>query len=114
MSPFVAYHATSRRHRDSIREHGLLLNFERMSPERNGVYVFNDECEHPTFSRSALGGIFWSYGVNQDLWEVAYIGPMAPDHFVNNGIILYERVPPECLSLITHITPHSEVPWGTR
>lgn len=109
MSPFVAYHATSRRHRDSIWQHGLLIDYSgERSPERIGIYVFNDECQHPTFSRSPIGGIWWSYGVRQDVWQVAYIGPLAPDHYVNNGMILYERVPPQCLSLITHITPNNE------
>lgn len=108
MSPFVAYHATSRRHRESIRERGLLRDwFAHRPPHRIGIYVFNDECEHPTFSRSAFGGLWWSYGSGQDVWEVAYIGPMAPDQYVCNGMILYEKVPPECLSLITLITPHN-------
>jgi len=32
--------------------------------------------------------MLWSHGGLNDLWEVAYIGPMLPDPLVDNGLIL--------------------------
>jgi hypothetical protein len=104
MPLFVANHATPRRHRDSIREMGLLVDFYARPLHRCGVYVFNDEAPHPTYSRGP-GACWWGAGPTMDVWQVAYFGPMSPDHYVENGYVLYERVPPECLSLITLITP---------
>lgn len=104
MSPFVAYHATVFRHRESIRKYGLLA--AGSNPERFGVYVFREDYGHPTFSRTRAC-VRWGHWPPNDLWQVSYIGPMSPDHYVENGLILHYSVPPQHLVLITGITPNS-------
>lgn len=105
MSPFIAYHATARRHRENIYEHGLIAGSCMTQPANFGVYVFNDDCPHPTFSRVAgTASCWWGRGGSEDCWQVAYVGPMSPDQYVENGMLLHESVPPQHLSLITHIT----------
>lgn len=105
MTPFLAYHATPRRHRESIGILGLIPG-RPMRGRPFGVYVFNDNAPHPTFSRGRFS-VWWSGGpyYREDIWQVAYIGPMLSDEYVENGWVLLEGVPPQCLSLITHITP---------
>ena len=36
-----------------------------------------------------------------DLWRVAYVGPLSPDRYVENGLVLHKPVPPECVTLVT-------------
>jgi hypothetical protein len=106
MSPLIFLHATAHRHRDSIREYGLLIS----RPNRGrpwGVYVFRDDYGHPSFSRSRTFPFtcWWGWHPPSDLWQAAYIGPLSEDRYVENGWILHELVPPQHLSLITPITP---------
>lgn len=93
MSPLVAYHVTRKACRASIEENGLLCN--RPTKARPfGVYVFrwDRSFEHVTWeSRSE-----WTFYHGQDLWEVAYIGPLMPDQYVFNALIL--------LRPATHVT----------
>ena len=77
MSPFVAYHSTAFRHRDSIRAHGLLLN-KPATGRPFGVYVFRPDYGHPTFSRGHR--VVWGHRPPSDLWQVAYIGPIVRDY----------------------------------
>lgn len=104
MSPFIAFHATGVRHRESIRKRGLLAG--SMDHRPFGVYVYRDDYGHPTFGRGSFS-VRWGDGNGSDVWQVAHIGPMSEDHFVENGIILHDPVPPQHLTLITHITPNS-------
>lgn len=111
MSPLIAYHATPMRHRNSIAELGLLACCP-MKGRPYGVYVFSNAFDHPVFSRARRSRAIkckWDWQPPSDLWQVAYIGPLSPDHYVANAMILHERVPPQCLSLITHITPNADV-----
>ena len=104
MSPLVAYHATARRHRESISERGLIAGAPLYQPDRWGVYVYSEDLTHPVYSRSQFA-VWWGadtqgpYG--SDLWRVSYIGPMSHDRYVMNGMVLHQSVPPEHLTLIT-------------
>lgn len=104
MSPLVAYHSTVRRHRKSIHLRGLLLN-KPAQGRPFGVYVFVPGYGHPTFSRGHR--VVWGSAPPCDLWQVSYIGPIVRDWYVQNGLIFGCAIPPEHLSLITHITPES-------
>lgn len=99
MSPFIAYHATARRHRFGIRRYGLLPSEPGME-QPYGVYVFNDDFGHATFTRS-LFVCRWSWWQPMDLWRVAYVGPLSPDRYVENGLVLHNPVPPEYVTLVT-------------
>lgn len=101
MSPFVAYHSTVYRHRNSIRERGLLPGVPA-NARPFGVYVFTPHDGHPTLLRGRR--LVWGASPTGDLWEVEYIGPMSEDRYVTNGFVLHNYVPPRHLSLITHIT----------
>lgn len=76
-----------RKCRESIREHGLLPN-RPTSHRPYGVYVFRDdgglnhECYH------SITEWEWWPEAYTDCWQVAYIGPMMPDEYVINGMIL--------------------------
>lgn len=103
MSPLVAYHATSRKCRDSIGDDGLIA-CQPMRGRPHGVYVYRDDdsIDHPTFTRA--GPIRWGcfggpYG--SDLWRIAYVGPLTSDHYVTNALICLDSIPPSAITLIT-------------
>ncbi len=87
MSPMLMYHATHRKRRDSIRQHGLLPNRPQWG-RPCGVYVFNNDLRHPTFKYHGL----WTKASNQDLWQVTYIGPAMEDEYIGNALILLGEV----------------------
>lgn len=96
MSPLVAYHATSYKCRDSIQRHGLLCN--RTAGKRPlGVYVFREDgsLDHPGWNSRTI----WTSGRAQDIWEVAYIGPIMADQYVLNAMILL--LPARHVTLVT-------------
>lgn len=106
MSPIVGLHATSRRCRDSIREYGIIPS-EPTLLQPFGVYVFSDDDEftHPTYSRSSMPSfVTWAAEWCQDVWAVAYIGPIVPDHLVANALVFLTEEP---VTLITLITGHN-------
>lgn len=89
MSPLVAYHATRMACRASIQENGLLPNRAKRGLP-HGVYVFraDNSFSHVGYnSRSE-----WTRAPRQDLWEVAYIGPLTFDPYVLNGLVLLGKV----------------------
>jgi hypothetical protein len=93
MSPLVAYHATRRACRDSILRNGLLGN----SPNGGrpfGVYVFRVDGGLDHVCRNSR--LAWDVARAQDLWQVAYIGPVMLDRYVLNAAIL--------LAPATHVT----------
>lgn len=93
MSPLVAYHATRAACRESIRQHGLLPTGSH-DGRPFGVYVFrpDSELDHPCKNSACE----WECHPRQDLWETAYIGPLAPDQYVLNAVILF--------GLVDHVT----------
>lgn len=95
MSPVVAYHVTRSACRSSIRTYGLLPASPMKRPF--GVYVFRDDDSfaHVTWESTAE----WTYYHGQDLWEVAYIGPMMLDQYVLNALIFLGPV--DHVSLVT-------------
>lgn len=98
MSPLIAYHATRRACRDSIQRDGLLCR----SPAGGrpyGVYIFSDDLDHPTFSRGRC--LRWGSHPVQDLWQVAYIGRLTEDRYVENALICLDSIPPSAITLIT-------------
>jgi hypothetical protein len=106
VSPLAAYHSTSRRHRESIQEHGLLPNLPNAT-QLYGVYVFRDDLYHRTRHMRIRGAfrqvrVRWAHETHNDLWEVAYVGPLCPDQFVENGLVLY--YPPQLVSLLTQLS----------
>lgn len=104
MSPLVAYHSTTFRHRASIQQRGLLAGkpmFQRIF----GVYVFRNDHGHPTRMRGAR--CVWGWDYPNDLWRVAYIGPLSEDRYVENGLVLHQSIPPQHITLITPIIPES-------
>lgn len=96
MSPIAAYHATPARHREGIAKHGLLCG-QPTKGRPFGVYVYRDDdsFDHPMLNN----WIFWGCGGKLDKWSVSYIGPMIPDKYVSNGMILLAPVPRENLTL---------------
>lgn len=100
----MAYHSTPRRHREAIQRYGLLPSLP--SPAQfYGVYVYRDDYSHPTRAKGNLSRSFrchWSHAAPNDLWRVAYIGPLCGDQFVENGLVLFDR--PEFASLVSHLS----------
>lgn len=84
MSPILAYHATNSKCRKSIAEKGL-LGASPTCGRPFGCYVFADEFQHP-----ARAQLWWTRSIRGDLWRVAYIGPLAIDPYVVNGMILLD------------------------
>lgn len=102
MSPLIAYHTAPPRCRDHIRKHGLLPNLPNPS-QLFGIYVYRDDYTHPLRSRrSRRYWCHWTHRPQNDLWEVAYIGPMCGDQFVTNGLVLFER--PQFVSLLSRLS----------
>lgn len=104
MSPFIAYHSCPRRYRESILQYGLLPSLPNPA-QFYGVYVFRDDYQHPTRSKGNLSRSFrchWDHRPPNDLWEVAYIGPMCGDQYVENGLVLFER--PQFASLLSQLS----------
>jgi hypothetical protein len=102
VSPLVAYHSTPRRHRASIERHGLLCGLPNVG-QHFGVYVYSDDYEHATCERrrSKQYWVYWAHRPPNDLWRVAYIGPLCPDQYVANALVLFERVQVLHLSRVT-------------
>lgn len=100
MSPFIAHHATRQACRDSIQREGILPS-RPTALQPYGVYVFRDDTDidHNTWSRGRC--LRWAHDQRQDVWRVAYIGPMRPDHLVTNAMVLLERVRPSEVTLVT-------------
>src|SRR5215469_455494 len=106
MSPLVAYHSTARRHREAIHRYGLIPALPS-SAQWFGVYVYRDDYTHRTRHMRYRSGIrpvscWWAHRPPNDLWEVAYIGPLYPDQFVANALVLSE--PPEHVSLVSPLS----------
>jgi hypothetical protein len=99
MSPLVAFHATRRACRDTIQRFGLLPS-RPTQLQPYGVYVFNDDLEHPTWSRGSRP-VVWAPSTRLDVWQVTYIGPMRPDHLVSNGMVFLYPVTPNEVTLVT-------------
>jgi hypothetical protein len=101
MSPFVAYHATRRACRESIQVYGLCPALP-MHGRPFGVYVFSEHIRHNTHSKGrGARRIRWSSGEGSDVWQVAYIGPLVTDTFIENAVVLLDRVPPLHVTLVT-------------
>lgn len=82
---FIGYHATSRRYRRSIAARGLIA--AKPYCQREGVFVFSDDLATPMLP--GLPRVRWAARPEtQDIWCVAYCGPMIADPFVENGLIL--------------------------
>ena len=95
------------RHRESILKLGLIAG-EPWQGRPHGVYVFNDDYGHPTYSRGRYTCRWsWLPEARSDLFRVAYIGRMMEDEYVENGIVLLDSVPPEHvqLSRVSPLTP---------
>jgi hypothetical protein len=103
VSPFVAYHTTPRRHRESIERYGLLPNLPNAS-QHFGIYVYQDDCIHLTRDRRRRRRYWtrWDHRPPHDLWQVGYVGPLCPDQYVTNGLVLFER--PQYLSRVSHLS----------
>ena len=78
MSPFICYHVTRRRNRRSILQRGLRAR-------NGGVYAFSPHLSnHP----DKYPVVVWVSGPGQDLWQIAYVGPMGIDPLLENAVIL--------------------------
>lgn len=89
MSPLVAYHVTRNACRESIRRHGLLPGHDRRG-RPFGVYVFRGDN---SFDHLCINSrTEWTRAPRQDLWRVAYIGPLTHDAYVLNGFVLLGTV----------------------
>lgn len=93
MSPIVGYHATRDCCRRSIGEDGLIPSLPARG-QSYGVYVFRDDgsFDHPAINSRTI----WQAHRKLDVWECAYIGPVAEDRFVLNAIVF--------LGEVTHVT----------
>ncbi|MGH7240236.1 MAG: hypothetical protein ACREHG_09285 [Candidatus Saccharimonadales bacterium] len=95
MSPFIALHATRRACRHSILHLGLL----RSQPNRGqpyGIYVYrqDDSIDHQVWLKTFEAiHCRWAGQPPQDIWMVAYIGPMCEDQYVTNGMVLLQDCP---------------------
>lgn len=105
MSPLLALHVTRVTCRDSIRRHGLIP----ASPGRGrpfGVYVTADGVRNRnTIQSSTLEPKpqpAWSNnGYGSDIWQIAYIGPLAPDPYFQDALILFDPIPANHVTLVT-------------
>lgn len=103
MSPLLVLHATRVACRDSIRAHGLLPACPQ-DGRPFGVYAYSDGIRNRGFRCRRSDGTprNWIAGYpGVDVWQASYIGPMAPDVYIANGIILFDPVPPEHVTLVT-------------
>lgn len=93
MSPLVAYHASNPKCRDSIRAVGL-IPAQPQSSRPYGVYVFRSDgsFDHLGWNSSTE----WEWWHHCDLWQAAYIGPVATDQYVLNALIF--------LGPVNHVT----------
>jgi len=103
VSPVIVYHSTARRHRESIERHGLLGNLPNAG-QWWGIYTFRDDYRHipPRDRRNRRTWTIWTHHEPNDLWEIAYIGPLLPDQYVANGLVLTER--PEFVSRVSRLS----------
>lgn len=87
MSPVLVYHTSPFRRRAGILRHGKIFPNEPSAAEPYGVYVYRDDgsWNHPTWNSRTV----WTAG-RQDVWMIAYIGPIMMDKFVHNGMILLD------------------------
>lgn len=99
MVQLVALHVTYVTRRESIRARGL-LGAQPTKARPFGVYVFRDDgsLDHNTIGSHR---IHWSSERGSDTWQAVYCGPVMPDRYIVNGIILLEDVPPSDVSLVT-------------
>lgn len=88
MSPLVACHATRNACRHGIQAFGLLPN--KLPGRPYGVYVFRSDhgFDHLGWNSRCE----WTVTPGQDLWRVAYIGPVMEDQYVCNALILLDTV----------------------
>ena len=93
MSPLVAYHATNPKCRESIRDNGLLPSQPIMG-RPHGVYVFRPDESFDHLGWNSHG--MWDCAPGEDLWKVAYIGPLMIDQYILNAMIL--------LGTVDHVT----------
>jgi hypothetical protein len=102
MSPLSLLHATRVTCRGSIRARGLVPN--QPNPSRPyGVYTYSDgivnrgsRCKSPDGTPR-----LWGPSCHMDVWQVSYIGPCGPDVYISNGLILFDKVAPEYVTLVT-------------
>lgn len=110
MSPLLMLHVTRVACRDSILADGLIP----AQPRRGrpfGVYVFSDHLRnrvtksHSRDSRAKAWGDQhrrrFTDRLQQDVWQIAYLGPAIPDPYFENAMILLYPVEPEFVSLVT-------------
>lgn len=101
----VGYHATWWRHRDSIRERGLLRS-EPSFTQPFGIYIYRDDTEfdHPSYGKEKALRCRWSSSYVPDnvvdIWQIGYCGPMIPDQYVENGMVCLADIPSEFLTLL--------------
>ena len=101
MSPFLFHHSTRRACRSSIQERGL-LGAQPCAYQAWGVYVYSDDMKHPVTVRGAgARRLVHQPHASQDVWQVAYIGPIVADCFVMNGWVLLENPTPDEVTLVT-------------
>jgi len=103
VTPFMCYHSTARRHRESIEQYGLLCNLPNAG-QHFGIYCFSDDLAHTTreYRRSKRAWCRWGHREPNDLWQVGYCGPMLHDRWVTNGIVLLER--PQYVSRVSQLS----------
>jgi len=93
MVQLVAYHSTAFRHREAIRQYGMLPTLPHPA-QYFGVYVFG-EFDHPTFMKGSFRRQFrcrWDHSPKNDLWQIVYCGPLCEDQYVENGLVLFGDV----------------------
>jgi hypothetical protein len=103
MSPFICYHSTARRHRETILQYGLLPNLPNAS-QHYGIYVFRDDCSHITREHRRPRAFWcrWDHCPPNDLWQVGYVGPLCPDQYVTNSWVLFDT--PQYLSRVSQLS----------
>lgn len=98
----ICFHETQRRHREGIQRLGLLRSEPTVS-QAFGIYVYREDSsfDHPTYAKCGGYRIRWAANDRADTWRIAYCGPLTPDPFVENAMILLRDTPPEHVTLVT-------------
>jgi hypothetical protein len=65
------------------------------------VYVFSEYILNNPYGMYRSRRTRWEWYGQEDLWQVAYIGPMLADRLVENAMILLGDVLPEMVTLVT-------------
>ena len=104
-------HATSAKHRESIMTQGLLPH----TPGIDGNYPFFKN-EQPRgvymFSRHITEWGGWDrQHDNDDLWRIAYFGPLRRDQLIDNAVIAPDVIEPCRLYLMDPDDPSDAPPY---